>query len=119
MKNILALIVFVALLVSSCTKVIDIKLNENDAQYVIEGFVTLGETTHEISITKTLNISESSSFPVVDNAIVTLSDDLGNSQTMTSIGNGKYQVNSFPVTEGTTYTLSVSIDGNIIVATES
>jgi hypothetical protein len=96
--------------------VIDYDLNSKDPQFVIEGFVTLGETTHQISITKTLNINESSAYPTVDNATVILSDDLGNTQTMTLVAPGIYEANSYPVAEGRTYTVNVSIDSKVFVA---
>jgi hypothetical protein len=95
---------------SSCTKVIDVNLNSNDPQYVIEGAVTLGETTHQLKISKTLNIAESITFPTVDNAIVVLSDDLGNSHVMTLVAPGIYQASNFNVSEGRTYSVSVTID---------
>ena len=101
---------------ASCEKVIEIDLNDKDPQFVIEGFVTLGETTHRISITKTQNIDESSAFPTVDNAIVVLTDDLGNAQPMTLVSPGMYEVSSYPVTEGRTYSLSVSIDAEVFTA---
>jgi len=98
------------LMITSCTKVIDVDLNSKDSIYVIEGAVSLGETTHQLKISKTLNIDESTAFPTVDNAIVVLSDNVGNSQTMTLIAPGIYQVSNFNVSEGRTYTVSVTID---------
>jgi hypothetical protein len=106
----------VSVILSSCTKVIEVDLNSKDPQYVIEGFVTLGQTTHQVSITKTLNIYESAAFPTVDNAIVTLSDDQGNSQNMVLTSSGIYQATAFPVVAGRIYTLSVSVDSKVFVA---
>jgi hypothetical protein len=118
MKSILKIALFFILLgfVASCTKVIDVDINDKDPKYVIEGFVTLGETTHRVSITKSQNLSESSVTPTVDNAIVVLSDDLGNSQTMSLVAPGIYEVSSYPVSEGRTYSLSVNIASEVFVA---
>lgn len=110
------LIIILIGMVTSCTKVIDIDLNSKDPQFVIEGFVTLGETTHRISITKTLNFNESSAYPTVDNAIVVLSDDLGNAQNMTLVAPGVYEVNSYPVSEGRTYTININIASEVFIA---
>jgi hypothetical protein len=107
-----------SLLITSCTKVIDVDLNSQDPKFVIEGFVTLGETTHRISITKTLNIDESSEYPTVNNATVLLSDDLGNSQNMVLVGPGIYEATGFTVAEGRTYTLTVSVDSEVFIASE-
>ena len=118
MKSILKIALFFILLgfFASCTKVIDVDINDKDPKYVIEGFVTLGETTHRVSITKSQNLSESSVTPTVDNAIVVLSDDLGNSQTMSLVAPGIYEVSSYPVSEGRTYSLSVNIASEVFVA---
>ena len=99
MKSIIRLSFFFILLgfVSSCEKVIEVDINDKDPRFVIEGFVTLGETTHRVRITKSQNISASSAAPTVDNAIVVLSDDLGNSQTMALVSPGIYEATSYPV----------------------
>lgn len=98
-------------LFSSCTKVIDVDVDSKEAKYVVEAFVTLGESTHQVKITKTLNIDEANAFPTVDNAVVIISDDLGNIGTMTFVGSGMYEVTGFLVEEGRTYSLEVSVDG--------
>ncbi|MDP4865085.1 MAG: DUF4249 domain-containing protein [Crocinitomicaceae bacterium] len=118
MKSIIRLSIFFILLgiISSCTKVIEVDINDKDPQYVIEGFVTLGETTHRVSITKSQNLSASSVMPTVDNAIVVLSDDLGNSQTMVLVSPGIYEATAYPVAEGRTYSLSVNIASEVFVA---
>jgi len=74
-----------ALSLASCTKVIDVDLNTADPKYVIEGFVTKGEMVHQVKITRTLNFDENIAFPTVDNAIVVISDDAGNSETLTLV----------------------------------
>ena len=95
----------------SCEKVIDVDLNDEDAKVVIEGTFTAGETTHRVVITRTLNFDESEPYPAVGNAVVTVTDDLGNSQTLTHVGNGVYEVTSYPVVSGRTYTLTAVVDG--------
>jgi hypothetical protein len=104
------------ILISSCTKVIDVDLNSKDPQFVIEGYVTLGETVHTVKITKTLNFSQDIDYPTVDNALVVLSDDLGNTQTLTLINPGEYATSGYAVSEGRTYTLTVTVDGQTFVA---
>jgi hypothetical protein len=95
---------------NACQKVIDVDLNSKDPLYVVEGFVTLGETTHRLTITKSLDIDESIAYPAVDNATVVLSDDQGNSQVMAMVGPGIYEVSGFSVSEGHTYSVSISVD---------
>ncbi|MES2800391.1 MAG: DUF4249 family protein [Bacteroidota bacterium] len=103
-------------MLTSCEKIIEVNINDKDPQFVIEGFVTLGETTHRVSITKSQNLSAATVAPTIDNAVVVLSDDLGNAQTMTLVAPGIYEVNSYPVAEGRTYSLSVNIAAEVFVA---
>ncbi|MBI3238017.1 MAG: DUF4249 domain-containing protein, partial [Flavobacteriia bacterium] len=100
----------------SCEKVIDVDLNSDDPKVVIEGTFTAGETTHNVLITRTMNFDESGSYPTVDNAVVSVTDNLGNAQVLTFVGNGNYQTTGYPVIEGRTYTLTVVADGKTYTA---
>lgn len=100
----------------SCTKVIDVDINSKDPLYVVEGFVTHGETTHRLTITKTLDIDESIDFPTVDDATVVLSDDLGNSQNMILVAPGTYEVTGYPVSANRTYSVQVTVGGKVFTA---
>ena len=108
----ITLVSFMFLLgISSCEKVIKIDLNDTEQKVVIEGTILRGDTLQRIRITKTQNFDESTNPPPVDDAVVTVVDDLGNAATFTSVGNGWYQVTSYPGVEGRTYTLSAVVDG--------
>lgn len=100
----------------SCEKVIDVDLNSDDPKVVIEGTFTAGETTHNVLITRTMNFDESGSYPTVDNAVVSVTDNLGNTQVLTFVGNGNYQTTGYPVIEGRTYTLTVVAEGKTYTA---
>lgn len=117
MKNLIYIFVSIlAISAVSCTKVIDIDLNEEDQKIVIEGTVLEGDTTHRVHITKTLNFDQSEAYPVVDNAVVTVVDNLGNTGTFTSVGNGWYELTSYPGVPGRTYVLNVVSDGKTYTA---
>ena len=105
-------------LFGSCTKVINVDIDDKAPQYVVEGFITLGETTHRVSITKTLNISQASPFPTVDNATVIVSDDLGNAQTMVLVAPGIYEASNYTVSEGRTYSLQITVGDQLFTASE-
>lgn len=110
------LLAFLAMALFSCEKVIDVNLNDEDPKVVIEAMFTAGETTHQVVITKTLNFSEAEPYPVVDNAVVTVTDNLGNSQVLSYAGNGVYETTGYAVVEGRTYTLTAVIDGQTYTA---
>jgi hypothetical protein len=111
-----ALITLVSFLVllgfSSCEKVIKVDLNDTDQKVVIEGTILRGDTVQRIRITKTQNFDESTAPPAVDNASVTVTDNLGNTVNFTSVGNGWYEATNYPGVEGRTYTLTAVVDGN-------
>ncbi|MGD9327334.1 MAG: DUF4249 domain-containing protein [Cyclobacteriaceae bacterium] len=97
------------MILSSCTEVIDIDLNSSDPQIVIEGSVsTKGESV--VKIAKSVNFDESNDFPKVQNAIVELSDNLGNSEILVESSEGIYSTTSLGGVEGRTYSLTVQTD---------
>lgn len=100
----------------SCQKVIDIDLNSEDPKYVIEGIVTKGETVHQVKITRTLNFDENMAFPTVDNAVVVISDNAGNAETLALVSPGIYQTSALLGVEGRTYTITVTVDGKVFTA---
>ncbi|MDR0802395.1 DUF4249 family protein [Fluviicola sp.] len=97
--------------ISSCEKVIKVDLNNTDQKVVIEGIILRGDTVQRVRITKTQNFDESTPSPTVDNAMVTVTDNLGNTASFTSVGNGWYELMSYPGVEGRMYTLTVVVDG--------
>jgi len=107
------------LFTNSCQKVIDVDLNDASANIVVEGEVLVGDTTHRVKITRTMNFDESGEFPTVQNAIVTVVDNLGNSGTFTHVGDGVYELSSYPGVEGRTYTLTVVVDGKTYSASST
>lgn len=110
---------FAGLFLASCEKVIDVDLNSKDPQVVIEAQFTAGETTHRVSVTRTLNFDQEAPYPTVDNATITVIDNLGIAQSLTFVGNGIYEVTNYPVIEGRTYTLTVVANGNSYTASST
>lgn len=102
---------FIGLTILSCQKVIDINLNKADPKVVIEGYITEGDSLQTVSITRTLNFDETVAYPAVTDAVVIVTDNLGNSAAFTHAGNGVYTLSNFPGIAGRTYTLSVTVDG--------
>lgn len=106
------LIALAALLFSSCTKVIKVDLNSKDPQIVIEAMVTDDPMLpHKVKLTKSANFSESNSFPAVRNAVVTISDDAGNSVVLNETTAGVYENQTLAGVPGRTYNLKVVAEG--------
>ncbi len=114
---VIALLITCLATLQACQKVIQVDLNTSDPKVVIEGYVTLGETTHQVMISKSLNIYDGIENPKVDNAVVTLSAQNGTSQVMTLVSPGVYQASNFPVEEEGVYTLKVQVEGKVFTST--
>lgn len=95
----------------SCRKVIDLELKESDPQIVLKGEVNAGDSVHTLSITKSVAFNQDNVFPGVPGAIVVLTDNLGNTETLTDLGGGQYNTVNFPAVEGRTYTFAITAEG--------
>ena len=109
-KNSLLLFSWI-LIFSSCTKVVELDLKEFDIKIVIEGGVVDGSAINTITLTKNINFDQSNVFPNVTGAIVEISDDAGNSETLTETSPGVYQTTTLTGVQGRTYFLTISADG--------
>ena len=101
---------------SSCTKVIDIDLNKSNPQYVIEGEVTNAHASQTIHITRSVNFSDDNQFPGVVNAVVILSDDAGNRDTLVQDQPGYYSTDKIKGIPGRTYNLEILVDNHTFYA---
>lgn len=104
----LFLVLFIA---SSCEKVVDVDVDAAEQQLVIEGVLNDDGSPATVNITRSISLSDFNSFPTVNNAIVVLTDDAGNSYPFTLTSPGVYQNDSIPAVTGRTYVLSVNVDG--------
>ncbi|MBU2466169.1 MAG: DUF4249 domain-containing protein, partial [Bacteroidetes bacterium] len=76
-----------------CEKPFDPKLKGSDARkYVINGGVYAGDSLQRLTISQTSAISNPEYLPVSLCQVI-ITDDRGNSFTMTDVGNGNYQAN--------------------------
>lgn len=115
MKNILFLISIIAVL-SSCTKVIDIDLNEADPKFVIEANYTAEDSTVRVQLSLTANYFDNNPSTTIDNLVVVITDHLGNSQTVPFVSNGYYELTNYIPIFNTNYTMTVQYDGVIYTA---
>jgi hypothetical protein len=108
------LITFISLLFfSACTEIIQLDLNSSNPQVVIEGSVPV-DGKARISLTKSVNFDNTNSFPTVSNALITLKDDLGNSENLAETVPGVYISNQMIGIVGRTYSLTVNTDGKTL-----
>lgn len=110
--NLVILMVFI----TSCEKVIDVKLDSVDKKYVIEGNITDQPGTCQVKITQTKDFDENNTFPGVSGAIVTVSDNGGTPVVLTETSTGVYETTAINGTVGHTYTLTVNVGGQTFTA---
>ena len=101
---------------SSCEKEIDVDLRSAPPQIVIEGIVKEGLPA-TVRLSQTLDFSNNDGYPNLSNAIVTISDDLGNSEILKQDANGWYTAKGIKGEIGRTYNMSVMYDGQEYTST--
>ncbi|MGB7395115.1 MAG: DUF4249 domain-containing protein [Pricia sp.] len=114
-----ALLATLALILFSCEDVIELDLTEVPPQVVIEGFVTDREGPYIVRISRTADFYEPNSFPSEEGALVQISDDQGNEDTLTETAPGIYETNTLQGQLGATYTLEVQLEGTTYTATST
>lgn len=107
-----------ALLAVSCEKVIDIKVPNNEPVLVIESYIE-EDSLCFVQLSTTIDIFDGQIPPFVENATITLADDLGNQEMLLYDFSGRYYGMSMRGQVGRTYTLSVSVDGKEYQASSS
>ena len=115
MKKIL-IISAVALLFTSCEKVIDLELDNTVSTLVIEGNITDQPGPYTVRLSKTVNFDDANVYPSVEDATVTIRDDAGQDDVLRHIGGGLYQTTDLEGIEGRTYTLEVQAEGKTYTA---
>jgi len=115
MKNILSIIA-IALLFAGCEKTIDLDYKDNQSRIVIEGNITNEAGPYYVKITKSISLTETGAYPTIDDALVIISDDAGNSETLIPQGNGTYCTTTLNGVEGRTYSLTIEAEGQTYTA---
>ena len=109
------LIVSFIISLSSCEKEIDVDLKSVPPQISIEGIVKEGELA-TVRVSHTLDFDNNDGYPNLSGAIVTISDDHGNSEILEQDGSGWYTATTIKGIVGYEYTMSVVYDQQEYVA---
>lgn len=100
------------LFLASCTKVIDVNLNNTDPKLVIEARVSDLAGPQRVRLSKTINFSDVNNFPPVTGASVILTDlSAGLIDTLDEVSPGHYATSNMPGVPGHSYSLRVSAEG--------
>lgn len=101
----------------SCEKVIDINLNKANPKYVIEGNMSDITGDCRILISQTVNFSDSSVFPGIENAEVTIREDQKEPIKLIQTAKGIYESSQLRARSNHSYTLSVQVNGEEFTST--
>ncbi|WP_162426614.1 DUF4249 domain-containing protein [Pontibacter pudoricolor] len=110
------LLATIAFAFTSCEEVIDYELRNADTKLVVEGLVTNQAGPYTVRLSNTRGYLEEGRTPGVNGAIVTISDNHGNTETLEATGDGLYQTKTLQGTPGYTYYLQVVVDGKTYTA---
>jgi len=111
MKRYIIILPALIFLLTSCEKVVNINLNNAEARYVVEGEVYQGTDTVEVHVAKTTDYYGFAPQTQINNAVVTLWDNQGDTVSVPSVGNGRYELPGFTGIPGRAYHLKVTVDG--------
>ena len=120
MRFSIIILFLISLAFTSCQKVIDVNLNDAEKKYVIEGVITDQAGQCEVAITETKNFDEDNNFSPISGATVSITDNTtGIITTLGEEAGGKYKHATLAGITGRTYTLQVSINGNVYTASST
>jgi len=105
---------------SGCTKVINLSVPNAAAQLVIQGNVTNAPGPYQVMINSTVPFTAENSFPAVDGAVVTITDNTGVYDSLVETSSGVYTTQgNWQGQPGNTYTLHVTYNGVGYVGTST
>jgi hypothetical protein len=121
-KNILYLFVGLTFILSSCEKEIEIELDAADQKLVIIGTVTNNDSLAKVTINRSLAFDEVGNYPVVTNAIVTITETINgesNVHALIQTAPGVYKSENPLGQPGAKYDMRVEVDGQVYEATST
>ncbi len=106
-------------LFTSCQKVISIDLNSSDPQIVVEAKISDDAADKaEVRLNQSVNYDQNNTFPAVQNAVVTITDQTTNTiDTLKEASAGVYQSVKTTGKIGHTYLLTIKTGAKILTAT--
>lgn len=96
---------------ASCQKVVDIKVNTSSSQIVIEGNISNTRGMQYIKVSRSVAYTSTNVYPAVSGAVVTVTDNFGNTLKFTETSPGLYSFGPFRGQAGRTYKLNVDVEG--------
>lgn len=106
----------IAWLMSSCVEVINLKHDNTDPILIVDAQITDQPGPYDVKLSTTISFNSNDRSLLVNDALVTISDNAGNEEDLTFTENGIYQTNSFQGVVGRTYSLTIQYNGQTYTA---
>jgi hypothetical protein len=109
----LCIVVLLLFFLSACQEVIEIPLDNTNPKLVVEGAITNEPGPYYVKLSQTGDFYSTAPAPRVTDAVVTISDDAGNTEVLTQLADkpGTYATSTLQGEIGRTYTLTVVHQG--------
>lgn len=101
------LLLLTALILTSCEDVIEMEAPNGKDALVVEGWITDQSEGNYVKLYLTVPYFDTPEYTPVSNAIVSIADDAGNSETLIETEPGKYQIAQLNGEVGRTYKLTI------------
>lgn len=118
-KLFISVILIVVLQSLSCTKVVDINLNDSSPKIIIQGSISDQRSSCIVKLSETINFDEPNIFPAVTGAVVVIRDNVGNSAILNETSPGIYTAPLFRGVAGRTYFISIISEGKTYSASST
>ncbi|WP_239059537.1 DUF4249 domain-containing protein [Bacteroides sp. 224] len=94
---------------TACEDIIDVDLNSVEPRLVIDASIRMGAPA-EVRITKTKDFSDNTAYTPISEAVVSISDDAGNTEVLPYDASGKFIATTIRGVERRTYQLTVTYE---------
>lgn len=108
--NLICLLLLLAGL-ASCEDVVDVKLDEGQTLLAVDGWITDAPGPYTIRLSTTAPYFNNSAAPRVQGAVVTITDNEGNSEVLQEKEPGNYLISTMRGKVGNTYILNIQTGG--------
>lgn len=116
-KRFILYIAITTLLLSSCEKVLDLKLDNTIPKIVIEAILTDLDVRQIVTVSQTKNFDGDNNTVPITGAKVSVSDENGNTIAYPEVSPGNYISAKFKGIPGKQYTITVTIGTTVYIAT--
>jgi hypothetical protein len=104
-------LLFILLTGASCRELVTLDLPQQEPRLIVEGHVTDTEGPHTVRLTLSQDYFNTAPAAVVEDAVVTISDNAGNTELLLYTGNGVYATQSLQGVIGRSYNLQIDWRG--------